>query len=227
MQRQIEQWKATGDRRAIFLSCYQLMTDNMLAALTAGAFHDPAWVGRLLHHFADYYFLALDDYDRGHPATPAVWQIAHDAANTPGTWTLQSLLLGVNAHINYDLVLALADVLGPEWPTLSAETLALRHADHCQINTIIAASVNMVQDQLTAEWTPGLGLLDKALGPLDETLTARLIAHWRETVWQDAQHYVETDDLDERERLRLEVAAAATARAASLLNSPYRLDELL
>ena len=116
MQAYIDAWEKAGDRRAIFLSCYELMTRNMLAAIGAGDFEDWAWVYALLERFAEYYFAALDAYER-EQTIPVVWKLAFNAAQRPMSHVLQDLILGVNAHINYDLAFALADMLTPEWPT--------------------------------------------------------------------------------------------------------------
>ena len=59
MQRLIDQWESCSDRRRFFLACYRMMTANMLAAIERKEFDDPAWVARLLEHFAEYYFVSL------------------------------------------------------------------------------------------------------------------------------------------------------------------------
>src|SRR5690606_32407413 len=105
MQTFLRQWEDAADRKAVFLRCYSMMTANMLVAIEQGEFRDRTWVERLLHRFADYYFLALDAYEQERTAAPAVWQLAHDAARDDAALPIQNLLLGVNAHINYDLVL--------------------------------------------------------------------------------------------------------------------------
>ncbi|HTP10506.1 MAG TPA: DUF5995 family protein, partial [Anaerolineae bacterium] len=100
----VDQWEAAHDRRAIFLGCYRLMTRNMLDAIEAGRFHDGAWVARLLERFADYYFAALERFEQDESSAPVVWKLAFDATRDEKVMTLQHLLLGVNAHINHDLV---------------------------------------------------------------------------------------------------------------------------
>ena len=70
MEALISQWETHADPRGVFLSCYCLMTRNMLAAIHRRDFHDPVWVGRLLDHFAGYYFAALDAYERTLPRPP-------------------------------------------------------------------------------------------------------------------------------------------------------------
>ena len=114
MQTLILNWQSRSDPRAAFLECYHMMTGNMLDALEACEFQDGAWVNRLLHRFADYYFTALDAYERQPAQAPAVWQLAHNRAFEPRTPVLQKLLLGVNAHINYDLVLDGVNGLGDD-----------------------------------------------------------------------------------------------------------------
>jgi hypothetical protein len=216
MQAAIEAWEKAGDRRAIFLSCYEMMTRNMLAAIEAGDFEDNAWVSALLQRFAEYYFTALGAYDRGE-MVPMVWKLAFYAAQRPGSHVLQDLILGVNAHINYDLVFALGDILLPEWPGLSPEQRLSRYRDHCHVNEIINLTINSVQDQVVDRYAPGMRLVDKLMGPLDEWMTAWVIADWREEVWENANLLVQCTGESEREALRQKVEAHSVERAHSLL----------
>ncbi len=190
MQTFVRQWEDAADRKAVFLRCYSMMTANMLVAIEQGEFRDRAWVERLLHRFADYYFLALDAYEQERTTAPAVWQLAHDAARDAAALPIQNLLLGVNAHINYDLVLTLSDLLEPEWGTLSAPRRAARYADHCHVNRVIARTIDAVQDEVIEPAMPGMNVLDVLMGPFDEYLIGRLITGWRETVWQNATHLI-------------------------------------
>lgn len=212
MAEQIARWEAAGDRRSVFLACYQLMTANMFAGIEAGRFADSAWVHRLIHNFADYYFVALDAYESGGPGLPAVWRLAHDMAREPGTPVVQSLLLGVNAHINCDLVLVVADMLGPVWAGLPAATRADRHADYCEVNAVIAETIDRVQDEVVAPYARLMGIADLLCGPLDEWCTARLLRNWRADVWDQAITIVETPDLVEQLALRRQADERALRR---------------
>jgi hypothetical protein len=209
MQEQVDRWERTGDARAVFLSCYALMTRNMLAALAAGEFDDAAWASRLLDHFAGYYFDALDVYEAGAEQAPVVWRCAHDAARRPNTPALSLLLLGVNAHINYDLVLAVADLLEPEWPALSEDARRARYADYCRVNDIIGRTIDRVQEDILEKREPIMAVIDTIFGPADEWLVSKGITHWREDVWGRAVQRVETADPAQREARRQEVEAAA------------------
>jgi hypothetical protein len=209
MQELVSQWEAHADRRATFLSCYMMMTRNVLAAIDRHEFRDSSWVTGLLHRFADYYFVALEAYEQDPAAAPLVWQLAHDATREHRAIAIQELLLGVNAHINYDLVLALVDVLGPEWNRLSDDQREARYVDHCRVNDVIGSTIDDVQDQVLERDSRFMAVIDNLLGPVDEALTSRLIAHWRETVWHNALRLLETGDTGDRDRLIREIEQEA------------------
>ena len=209
MQECIDRWDRAGDPRGVFLSCYALMTRNMFDALDAGEFADGAWVSHLLHHFAGYYFDALDAYEAGEEGAPAVWRRAHDAAQRSTTPAISLLLLGVNAHINYDLVLAVADLLEFEWPSLSDEERHARYEDFCRVNDTIGQTIDSVQDTVLEKREPFMALVDTLFGPIDEWLVSRGITEWREEVWGHAVRRVETPGDAQREVLRQEIEASA------------------
>ncbi|HEV2733488.1 MAG TPA: DUF5995 family protein, partial [Longimicrobiaceae bacterium] len=212
----VRAWEEARDRRAVFLGCYALMTGNMLRAVEEGRFRDPEWTGRLLERFASYYFTALEHYECGSEATPAVWTAAHECAREPGSAAVVNLLLGVNAHINYDLVLVTAELLEPEWASLPPELRQVRHADYSAVNAVIAETIDAVQDRVLERHDPGMELADTLLGRLDEWWTARLISSWRGDVWRSAVKLVECAGPAEALRLRGEVEEAAMLRAGLL-----------
>lgn len=217
MQAQIECWDACADRRCIFLKCYHLMTSNMVKGLGVGRFQDGAWVSSLLEHFAAYYFDALTAWEREPASAPRVWQLAHQACRQPGVMVLQSLLLGVNAHINYDLVLVLVDLLEGEWARLDAASRRMRHADYCRVNTIIAETIDEVQDTVLEPAAPLMDLVDKGLGRLDELVISRLITRWRRGVWGFSVRMLEAPSPQERAAAREAMEGAALRRAEALL----------
>lgn len=217
MDAQIEEWEKRSDHRAIFLRCYSMMTHNMLTAVRAGQFHDPDWVTSLLNHFAGYYFNALEAYEASGQSAPPVWMVAHEAADREGTLALQNLLLGVNAHINYDLVLTLVDILGPEWSDLIESQRQTRYQDHCHVNTIIGKTIDAIQDQVIEIEQPDMDLIDKALGPLDEWLMSNLISNWRDEVWDQAVEILEIRGSEARLAKRGRIEDTTLARAEAIL----------
>jgi hypothetical protein len=218
MQSRISAWEAASDDRALFLNCYRLMTSHMLGVIEQQGFHDTPWVDRLLKHFADYYFVALEAYERDRASAPAVWQRAHDAAQRAEVTALQKLLLGINAHINYDLVLAVVDMLQPEWRALTESQRAERYADYLHVNDVIGQTIDAVQDQVLAPEMPILKLFDELLGRMDETLISHLIAYWRDATWAHAMKFLAAEDAQERARLthKIEQESLRTAELIGL-----------
>ena len=200
----VDKWKACQDTRYIFLSCYHAMSSNMVAAIDKGEFQDTVWVSKLLHRFADYYFESLTCYDCG-TQTPKVWEFAHKVTLDKDLSELQLLILGVNAHINYDLVLALYDLLAPEWSALSKSKQRQRYEDHSHVNRVIAETIDKVQDEILEPLNPTLDWIDKLFGRLDEFLISRLISKWREEVWENTQKLLQMENLAEREQFRKEL----------------------
>lgn len=217
MQCRVESWQEAADQRADFLHCYMLMTSNMLKALDGGEFEDREWVNRLLHRFADYYFDALAAYERDRETAPAVWCAAHDATLANQHRVVQRVFLGVNAHINYDLVLALADLLDAEWHTADEMLRQVRYRDHCHVNEIIARTVDEVQDEVVEEAEPLMDVVDRLFGPLDEWAIAWLIRRWRDEVWRNAIRYMHAPEEDARVALRKKIEATTLQRAEAII----------
>jgi Family of unknown function (DUF5995) len=225
MQALIQQWEQAEDHRALFLQCYLLMTKNVIEAISTQEFNDPAWVDRVMEHFADYYFVALQAYERDPASAPKVWQLAHNAARDPKVSPLQKMLVGINAHVNYDLVLNMAELLRPEWNTYSEQQRLSRYIDHCRINDVIARTVDAVQDQVLDPAMPIIGVIDKLLGPVDELMLSHLIAHWRDSVWHHTTRLLETSDAEEQAQLisQIEKSALETGEFICLGNDDVSL----
>ncbi len=217
MKQLIQNWENEGDQRAIFLSCYALMTQNMLQALNQAEFKDPDWVNRLLSHFADYYFNAVEAYNQNDTNIPTVWRIAFDSAAQNDLSVLQHLLLGVNAHINYDLIFTTVDLLDSEWAGISTELSDQRRLDYEKVNDIIKQTIDEVQDTIIERRDPRLELLDHFMGPLDEWLISRLIEHWRVEVWKQAVILLNTSDANERDKIRQQRDAEVVHLADTIL----------
>jgi hypothetical protein len=226
MKELLVKWEAANDHRLIFLSCYRMMTQNILDAIEAQDFEDSAWVSRLMEHFAEYYFRALDAFESKQTNPPTAWQIAFTAAQNPHTNVLQDLVLGVNAHINYDLVLALSDVLAPEWQQLSVDQRTMRYRDHCHVNDIINHTINAVQDQVIDRFEPMFGLMDKFLGPIDEWMTSLLISDWREEVWEHVTQIIDPKNQTGEQAIITHVEQVSINRAQEILGK-VKLSDLI
>lgn len=207
-----KKFEENKDNRAIFLHCYSMMTDNMLGAIEQNKFHDISWVNQLLHRFADYYFDALSCYDCGEEVPP-VWEQVHKAAAIKNLHVIQHLILGVNAHINYDLVLTLYEMLSPEWGGLSDEMREKRYQDHCLVNSIIGDTIDKVQDEVVEKYAPSMNVIDTLMGRLDELLLLKLISEWRDSVWDHTQKLLVKQNEADRARYILDLEKKVLKRA--------------
>ncbi|MFP5488888.1 MAG: DUF5995 family protein [Acidimicrobiia bacterium] len=213
MAAQLAAWDDAADGRAVFLDCYLRMTHAVLDRIDDDGFDDPAWVARLLDRFAVYYFDSLDGGVACRPI-PEPWVLAHAAAVGADAHPFQLLLAGVNAHINYDLVATTFDVLADEWSDLDPAGRAIRRHDYDTINDVIAATADLVQDEVLERRVPWFGVADRVLGRWDERAAVKLLTTWRTQVWRHTMELLdEPDPLRRGDRLvRLEHQCARRAR---------------
>ncbi len=228
LSRLVQQWQTTNDRRAIFAHTYYLMTTNMLNALESGEFHDREWVADLLDKFAGYYFSALDEYERIPTATPPVWKVAFQVAENANSFTVQHLLLGVNAHINYDLTKTLIDVLKDEWKTAGPELKQSRYEDHTDVNRIIEKTLDETQELVIARYSPVLDKLNQVSFNLDDLVISSLIRSWREQAWQHAVGFLDAEDWNRQHSVLQETEYIALRRADMIMlrQGPIRMKVL-
>jgi hypothetical protein len=181
MAAMLEPLQADGDQRRYFHATYQRTTIAVAAKIRRGGFADPGWVERWDVAFADLYLDALEAALAGRrPSRP--WEIAFAApADLPA---LRHVLLGMNAHINYDLPQALLAVITDE-EFGDAAVLARREADHQAIDGVLASRVAAEDDELTRlSGTPPL--LDRLLKPFSRLGTQRFLREARVKVWANA-----------------------------------------
>jgi hypothetical protein len=171
---------ARNDRRVIFLSVYTRMTDAVADHIDRGTFENPAWVRSYLVAFANLYRKAVHTYETDRlQDLPDAWQLAFDAANNTDSLVIQDAALGVNAHINYDLALALDRVdVTPDY--------TMRYRDHARVTDVISAILDDTQDALADRDAPGIAALDHRLGDLDDRVYVFTIDECRDSAWRTA-----------------------------------------
>lgn len=199
-----------GSRRRVFLGTYQRTTAAVGRAIEQARFEDPDWVDRWDVAFARLFLDAHDADVTGGPV-PRPWRLAFDApADLPD---LRHVLLGINAHINYDLPQALLAVIGIadfEDPVL----MGRRHRDHERIDGVLASRVAAEDDELQ----PG-SIVDRLLTPLNRLGTKRFLTEARRKVWHNTHqlHAARVAGADTY-RVRLaELELLSAAKIADLL----------
>ncbi|HEX2204722.1 MAG TPA: DUF5995 family protein [Longimicrobium sp.] len=198
---------ARRDRRAVFASAYLAITLAVRQGADDGAFGDNDWVRRYDVAFANLYRIALLDFERGRfERVPRAWRFSFETSLSGDSLVLQDLLLGINAHINHDLALALFEV--------SVDPRDRRHADHTKVNEVLGAATDALQDRIARAYAPALRVLDQVAGRLDEELAGFSVRQAREASWVAALGLANARGEGERAgvRGRLDAGAAVVAR---------------
>jgi hypothetical protein len=175
-----------NDQRQYFLAVYMRTTAAVKDDLSRGGFVDPEWTERWDVVFADLYLDALEAWNATGDA-PGPWAIAFGAANiAPRVPPLRHLLLGMNAHINYDLPQALITVISDD-EFEDADLIARRSMDHAHIDEILTNRVPAEDRLLKEVEQPGdRTLLDAMLTPFNRAGTRRFLKEARAKVWRNA-----------------------------------------
>ena len=203
---------ARRDRRAIFLTVYGQMSREMKRLVECGTFRDNLWVTRYTVAFANFYREAYGAYENGLPVAKS-WRIAFDAAKQGTALVSQDLLLGINAHINHDLALALERVsIDPQRDD--------RLADHTAVNEVLRSLTDAVAARVSELYAPGLAGVDACAGTFDEDVSNFSLAIARENAWEAAVALANARAELERRAIRrlLDVRASAVARLILLPN---------
>jgi hypothetical protein len=159
-----------------FLGTYLRTTLAVGNAVGEGRFEDPAWVERWDVAFAELYLEALDVHlAGGRPSRP--WRLAFGAPHDLAP--LRQVLLGYNAHVNYDLPQALLAVISDADFTDEA-LMASRRRDHERIDAVLAGRVAAEDVELGMH---GRSVTDRLLQPLNRLASRRFLRESRAKVW--------------------------------------------
>jgi hypothetical protein len=170
----------SGNWRAVFAKTYLRTTEKLFeASKQPGTFLNPDWVVAIDCHFAQRYFSAEDRWE-GAGTCPWPWRIAFQSARQKRTFVFQDILLGMNAHINYDLPYSL-DATIPQDAT--PEELTTYRRDNEQLNRLLVSIVNVIQEEVAGDYDPTLDVVDLVLGEGDEGGGSRMIRIWRARSW--------------------------------------------
>ena len=175
LQHRIDALSHDQVHRRTFLTTYRRTTQAVGDAVEAASFEDPDWVVSWDVAFADLFIVAHDADQAGAPV-PRPWRLAFQA--DPTLPTIVHLLLGMNAHINYDLPQATLSVITYqdfEDPVL----IDRRRRDHERIDKILATRVAAEDDAMGGIRSA----LDRILTPANRLSSRRFLREARNKVW--------------------------------------------
>lgn len=177
---------AENDERQHFHCAYLRSTQSVLKEAEEGKFLDGGWAQRWGLAFAQLYMDAFDTFERGEMA-PGPWQVAFEASRDPDITPFHQALLGINAHINFDLPQALLAVITDD--EFDDERLMERRAaDHNHVDEILVRRVPEEEKRMREVEEPGdRTFIDRLMMPLNRVGTKRFLKDGRKKVWRNTR----------------------------------------
>lgn len=168
--------------RRAFLATYARTTSAVGDAIDEGLFEDGPWVEAWDVVFAQRYLEALDAdlAGAGNAGVSRPWRLAFDAP--AALHPLLHVLLGINAHINYDLPQALLAVISDD-DFADPELMARRRRDHEHIDAVLSGRVAAEDRELSAG-SPR-ALRDRLLRPANRWASRHFLRESRQKVWHN------------------------------------------
>jgi hypothetical protein len=203
------------DPARFFLGTYLRTTRAVGVAIDGGEFEDAAWVTAWDVDFAGLYLDALAAHRRDPATPPRPWRLAFGAR--PGLPPEAHVLLGMNAHINFDLPQSLVRVIPPAGFD-DPEVAALRRRDHERIDRVLASRV-AAEDAELHRAGGRRTRLDRLLSPANRTASQVFLRESRRKVWANARELdaARRRGPDAHARRLADLETAAAARVDDLL----------
>jgi Family of unknown function (DUF5995) len=153
------------------------VTLEVQRGIAQGRFEDGPRMVRLDVTFANRYLAAYETFRAGGTAS-GCWQLAFTATQDDRLIILQDLLVGINAHINFDLGIAAAQ-------TSPGDAIDGLHGDFDQINLILGGLLPRVE-KVIGQFSPLIGLLDQLGGRSEEEVLNFSLDAARDDAWNHA-----------------------------------------
>lgn len=184
MEKHWERLDRECDANAVFALTYLTTTYGIRAHVLSSYFADNDYLAIITVSFAKLYLDAYDQWARGNrESAPLPWLEAFDAATAHNTTVLEDEFLGINAHINYDLAVAIA-ALGTTDGNGDS-----RKPDMDRVNHVLADVTDDVSYNLAKYYGPSPPTAEPNWGEghsPETELTLEPVYAWREHAWNNA-----------------------------------------
>ena len=191
------------NRVSAFNTLYLKITRRVEHAIRTGV-NEPDFLELLDVEFAKRYFDALNRWNDDDEETPDVWEVLFKRAGDTRMSRLTAAMLGVNAHINHDLALALIGTWNETGAPLGDEI----HPDYLLVNEIFFEEIPPLRRGFSTKWQLEL---DEFVGPLDDWSQRMLVTVTRARAWDQARDlWLLRHDGDDFEQARHSMDRAAS-----------------
>lgn len=171
------------DGIACFNFLYHVITNRVLEWIEEGEFDDAEYLTMLDVVFANRYFDALRAHDADpEEGAPRSWHALFERRSHDRITPLQFAVAGVNAHVNFDLPLAVVE---------TSERLDRRpgsgtqRSDYDKVNLIFAEEMESLRQHF--EGRLELWIDENVLGHVDDVLGNFSVEAARDTAWANAE----------------------------------------
>lgn len=168
-------------RMAYFPILYRKVTVRIKEGIENNEFENNQRMERLDVLFANRYINAYECLGANKSFSQS-WKNAFEASKNDSLLIMQHLLLGINAHINLDLGIAVADTVGNDGDMMNFEN------DFNKINEILGSMIADVESKIISV-SPLFGLLDKFGKGREDKLVSFSINVARDGAWLFANQY--------------------------------------
>lgn len=207
-----------GSTMAFFPVLYRKVTLRIKEGIAKNEFENNVRMEKLDVLFANRYIEAYHQYNSGLTLSES-WKAAFNAAKENAFLIMQHLLLGINAHINLDLGVAVAKTVGEHGDLADFEK------DFNTINEILGSMVDDVQQRI-GKVSPMFFLLEKVGKGREDKVVTFSINIARDGAWLFANQYHisprKDTELSERDRCIALVAQKLTTTKSRVLRFTIR-----
>ncbi|GAA4588461.1 hypothetical protein GCM10023107_09480 [Actinoplanes octamycinicus] len=199
------------NRVASFNTLYLTITEQVADSLRSPDCVDPEWLEVLDVEFARLYFTALAAWGVPDKNPADAWEVLFRRAYDDKVTVMDAAVLGVNAHINHDLALALLAT----WDRLGYPGEGPQHPDYLLVNKIFYQQIPLLRRRFATAWQLEI---DRCVGDLDDWSQRILVRTTRAMAWEQAETLWELrdDPKDYAHALRVMDRASACAGEALL-----------
>jgi hypothetical protein len=207
---QVIHWaREEKSRLGYFATLYRNVTLKVKEGIAAGIFEDGARMERFDVTFANRYLAALQNFRAGQNISKC-WLVSFQTSSHWWPIILQQLLVGMNAHINFDLGIAAQSVApGSALPSLQP--------DFNRINDILGNMINKVRSDIEAV-SPWIRLLDRYASQSEDRLVNFSLGKARMSAWLVA-NMINSTPTDKLGR-ELEILDDGVAKLGVLIANP-------
>jgi len=239
MEARLDQMTKANDARAVFQLTYLAFSRRVFEALETGEFHDTAWVIDMCCRFVEVYEHQLVLFERRDPSQCRPWRVVFEGLEEGRLNTLQAMLMGMNAHINYDLAfvtLGACRYAGDlDQGATSARALAasrsgvpvVRYRDFLLINRIAWHALPSVQDTVLGRFNRFLHWGNRLTLRMSRFVGERLLVGARDASWCQTTLLIHARTDAERVLVARVIDAYATSVADIIGTMTLRPDHML